>query len=156
MKKRYWLLLSLVVIAILIIIYWSFKDIFPPRTGYKVARIYSGLNISEDNKIIKYREDYSFTGNGIIQLVIRLDDNNINDIEREIQNKAYKKINDDDLNEIVLKITFTKDLLKTNNIDVDSWKGAFYMMNINDGHSMKYSIVVVDLRNRILLISAVI
>ena len=122
------------VLGLLIFLAFILKDYLPPRTPIKIARIQSGLNIPMSSKVIDFKEDYTFNGEGQIEIKLELDSLDLNTITKECLESDFKELTIDNL-------------IADGFLDTNPQFGFFMpntdLRNINDGY---YKLRAIDLK----------
>ena len=142
-------LIILFCIVILSTIYF-FKNYLPPRTAYKVARINSDCIIKDEFKVIEFKEEYSFNGEGFINIIFKLSKNEIFNLTQSCKEKNYKKNTIENLikdkfiddNEHGINL-YSRDIRKIN---------GYYKLSSKDLKKLDFSITVLDTLNNELII----
>lgn len=88
--KKMTIALSVVIITASVFVILKYLDYLPPRTPLKIARMQSNLNIPHDARVIDFKEEYSFTGEGYIYILMGLNDAQF--AERSQLNRCHKDI----------------------------------------------------------------
>ncbi len=135
-------------LAILSFLFFMFNDHLPPRTPLKIARIHSGLSIPPNAKTIKFKEQYSFTGEGYMYLVLKLNDNNLVDIIREIKKEKYKQLMYENLMTDKLIDRVTGCGIKLYDKDITEIKIGFYRLNAGITNMKDFQITVIDFQKK--------
>lgn len=152
MKNQMWLFIGSVVCIATAIGAFTYRDYLPPRTPYKIARIESNLRISKDFKVKDFEENYSFSGEGFVYVVFKLDDQQIESVIQECQKNNYKVLNTINLiNDGFLSSdpNYGIGLHKKNIRDI---KEGYYQLKAKDLKNMDFSITVLDKANKELII----
>lgn len=72
---------------------FSFSDFMYPRTPIKIARKYSGLDISKISKVNTFKENWNeFNGNGYLFIELILDNEAFLELLNDCEEKGYKKL----------------------------------------------------------------
>ncbi|MFC6998460.1 hypothetical protein [Rufibacter roseus] len=90
MKKRYYLLL--LGLLLLCIAYITYSDSLPPRTPLKIARLISGLEISNGVEFKMLQDEWSPNGDGIAHIKATLTDKELNDYSKQSTLRGYKRL----------------------------------------------------------------
>jgi hypothetical protein len=69
---KIWMKIAVILFGIVLITFLLLNDYLPPRTPIKVAKIHSGLRISKSATVIYFKEDYAFTGEGQVEMKIKI------------------------------------------------------------------------------------
>lgn len=145
MKKRMWLIIGSIFFVIVIVVYYSFYDHLPPRTPLKIARVQSGLDIPKDVQVADFKEEYSFSGEGFIYVLIRLDEKTMNNIIQKCIKEKYSKLTIDNLIADKLIHPATKEYgYKIYDKDITSIKEGYYKLNAIDLNKLDFGITVID------------
>ena len=88
-KPIYITLLGLLVLGFA---YITWSDSLPPRTPLKVARLISGLEISNEVKFKMLRDEWSPNGDGVTHIRATLTDQELNDFINQSIQKGYKRL----------------------------------------------------------------
>lgn len=152
MKKRMWLIIGS--ISVLVIVgYYAFYDHLLPRTPLKIARNQSGLDIPNDIQIVNFKEEYSFNGEGFIYVLLKLDEKNMNSIIEKCIKQKYIKLNIENLINDKLIHTETKKYgYKIYDRDISSIQEGYYKLNAIDLDKLDFSITVIDVQKKELMI----
>ncbi len=138
-----------------IVIAFSFllcSNYLPPRTAYKAARFHSDLKIHSDFKVLNYTEEYTFNGEGVIDIVFLLDEVELEGLIQACKKKGYKKTSLDNLvadgflnqNPDYGLQLYSRDIRKITN--------GYYKLKARDLSKMDFTIVVLDILNKELII----
>jgi hypothetical protein len=150
MKKMILIIGALVVIVFLL---FKYNDHLPPRTPLKIARIQSGLDIPKDIQIIDFKEEYSFSGEGFIYVLLKLDDKDLDYVTKECIKNKYSKLTIDNLVTDKLIHSDTKEYGYTvYDKDITSIKEGYYKLNAIDLNKRDFTITVIDEQKKELII----
>lgn len=124
----------------------------PPRTAYKSARTHSDLKILDSFKVLDYTEEYSHTGEGVINIVFQLSDSELETIIKSCKDKKYDRISIDNLvkdgfldeNPEYGKSLFNRNIREINN--------GYYKLINRDLNKMNFTITVLDISKKELII----
>ncbi|MGY5353432.1 hypothetical protein [Wenyingzhuangia sp. IMCC45467] len=145
-----------IVLGIILIGGILLKDYLPPRTPIKVVRIYSGLSIPKSTKVINFKEDYSFTGEGKIEVKLKLSDSDIKKIKEECLKLEYKKLTVENLIEDEFLNPDPRFGFNMPNADLRNINTGFYKLKVRDLKNMDFSMLVLNLDNKELSLWALI
>lgn len=136
----------------LVIAFFSCSNYLPPRTAYKVARIQSDLKIQSDFEVLDYTEEYTFNGEGVINIVFKLSDIELESLMQVCEKKGYKKTTVDNL----IKDGFLNENpdygMQLYNRDIRKVTNGYYKLKAKDLSKMDFSITVLDILNKELII----
>src|SRR5690606_15372076 len=90
MKKSYHI--TLLGLLLLCIAYITWTDSLLPRTPLKVARLISGLEISNEVKFKMLRDEWSPNGDGVTHIRATLTDKELSDFINQSIQKSYKSL----------------------------------------------------------------
>ncbi len=140
------------IISIFVISLFFMKDYLPPRTAYKIARINSDLDIKNTFEIVDYTEEYSFNGKGIINIIFKLNDLELKNLIQSCQREGYKKVTVNNL----VKDGFLKDNpdfgINLYNRNIREITDGLYRLNAKDLNKLDFSITVLDISNKELIV----
>lgn len=139
-------------LVILFFLFFKYKDHLPPRTPLKIARIQSGLDIPKNVEIIEFKEEYSFNGEGYIYILLKLHENNLHDIIKEIKKEKYKKLTYENLvtDKFIERVSGYG--IKLYDKDINSIKDGFYKLNSINLNKLDFQITVIDLQKKELIV----
>jgi hypothetical protein len=124
----------------------------PPRTAYKAARIQSDLKIADSFKVLDYTEEYSNTGEGLINIIFQLNDTELEAIIASCKEKKYKEISIDNLvNDGFLNKNpeYGISLYNRNIREIDN---GYYRLVTRDLEKLDFGITVLDISKKELII----
>lgn len=139
-------------LLILFFLYFKYSDHLPPSTPLKIARIQSGLVIDRNVKIIEFKEEYSFNGEGYIYVRLKLHENNLHDIIKVMEKEKYKKLTYENL---VKDKFIERDSgcgIKLYDKDINLIKDGFYQLNFIKMNKLDFQITVIDLQKKELIV----
>jgi len=129
----------IITIGLLLLFFaYTYWDYLPPRTPLKIARIHSGLNISNKSQLVSFEEKYSFTGEGFIYIRFMLNDVEISRIIKECINKKYTILSEKNLLKDNLSVGF-----KLRNKNIFDIKSGYYHL-IGNIKEISFTITVID------------
>lgn len=125
-----------------------------PRTAYNAAKKRCDLKIKETYKILDYTEEYSFNGEGVVNVVFQLNDKDLEELVESCKKKKYRT-------------TTIKNLIDDGFIDDNPAYGinlysrdireiakgeGYYKLKSKDLKKLDFSITVLDVTNKELII----
>lgn len=124
------------------------------KTAYKAAKKYCDLRIKETYKVLDYTEKYSFNGEGIINVVFKLNDKDLEELVEACKRKKYKTISikkliDDDF--IDANPSYGINLYNRDIREIAKGDG-YYQLKSKDLQKLDFSITVLDITNKELII----
>lgn len=143
MNKK--ILISLVITVIVVIGITLMNDYLPPRTPVKVARIQSGLNIPKSSSVIDFKENYTFTGEGEIEVKLRLNNSEVETIKNECIKSNFKKLTIENLIEDGFLDTNLQFGFFMPNTDLRNINDGYYKLKATDLKKLDFIITVLDL-----------
>jgi hypothetical protein len=151
--KKIILIISTFVLAVIILLFYNYKDYLPPRTPMKIARVESGLEIPQNIQIIDFKEEYSFTGEGYVFVLMKFNDIALDDVMHECINKRYKKISIENLMIDKLINPNNKDYgFVINSKKITTINDGYYKLNAKDLNKRDFSIVIIDKKKKELIV----
>lgn len=124
----------------------------PPRTAYKVARIQSNLRIENSFKVSDFTEEYSFTGEGIINIVFQLNEKEVETLEASCKEKGYKKVTVENLIDDGFLEKDPKMGMNLYNRDIQKIDNGYYRLVARDLYNMDFGITILDISKKELII----
>lgn len=124
----------------------------PPRTPYKAARIQSNLKIENSFKVLDFTEEYTFTGEGIINIVFQLDEKEVETLELSCKNKGYKKVTNENLIEDGFLDKDPELGMNLYSRDIRDIDNGYYRLVARDLYNMDFGITVLDISKKELII----
>lgn len=131
MKKRYYILFGGLILVF--VAYFSYPDLFPPRTPLKVARLTSGLDISKELKFEMLQDDWAPNGDGTTLVRAKVSDKELSELIRQAIEKNYKR----------LPIKESSPDLSIPIGIADGMNGYYYLKQDNDD-PRDYTITIID------------
>ena len=139
------IIVAVLLIGMVIVEMFLLNDYIPPRTPIKVARIHSGLDISESSTVIDFKEDYSFTGEGQIEIKLKITNSDIENLEKECLKSDFKKISTENLINSGFLDSNPQIGFNMPNADLRNIKKGLYKLNARDTEKLDFTMTVLDL-----------
>ncbi len=125
-----------------------------PKTAYNVARKRCDLEIKETYKVLDYTEEYSFNGEGVVNIIFQLNNKDLEDLAESCKKKKYKAVTlknliDDEFiddNSIYGINLYNRDIRRIANGE------GYYKLKSKDLKKLDFSITVLDITNKELII----
>jgi hypothetical protein len=144
---KIWMKIAVILFGIVLITFLLLNDYLPPRTPIKVAKIHSGLRISKSATVIYFKEDYAFTGEGQVEMKIKIAKSDIEDLEKECLKSGFKTLTTDNLIESGFLDSNHQYGFKIPNTDLRNINKGLYKLNATDMENQDFSITVLNLDN---------
>lgn len=149
MNKVFW---GVLVIVVLVAVLYLCRNYLPPRSAYKVARIHSDLKINRGFNVIDFTEEYSFNGEGLVNIVFELNEAEVESLIRVCKKRDYKKVSIQNL----IKDGFLDENpdygMQLYNRDIRKISNGYYKLEARSLSNLDFSITVLDVSNKELII----
>lgn len=124
----------------------------PPRTAYKAARTQCDLKILDSFKVLDFKEEYSHTGEGFINIVFQLNDNELEALVEDCKENKYKKISIDNLIKDGFLYENPEYGMSLYNRNIREITNGYYRLTARDIKKMDFGITVLDVSKKELII----
>jgi len=131
MKKRYFILV--LGILILVVVYFTYSDSFPPRTPLKVARLVSGLNIANETEFEMLEDDWAPNGDGTTYVKAKLTDKQLRELIEQAIQKKYENL--------PIKV-FSSDVHIP--LNIIEGKQGYYLLEVDKDDPRDYTLTIID------------
>lgn len=141
------IIVAVVLTGIVLVAILFLNDYLPPRTPIKVARIHSGLDISKSSTVINFKEDYSFIGEGQVEIKLKIANSDIEYLEKECLKSDFKELSIENLINSGFLDSNPQLGFKMPNTDLRNIRKGLYKLNATDMEKLDFTMTVLDLDN---------
>jgi hypothetical protein len=144
--------------VVLVYLFIDNSDIFLERTQMNLARSASGLNLKNGCKIVKFEKDIPITSDGFINIEIKFNENELDEILVDARNKGYKKITQENLFKDKIIDSIGRAILPLNKKSVMSIKNGVYHFNAASlkVETMEFTLTSIDVDSMNIFIESII
>jgi hypothetical protein len=137
--------LSVVIITASVFVILKYLDYLPPRTPLKIARMQSNLNIPHDARVIDFKEEYSFTGEGYIYILMGFNDAQFAEVATQSLPQGYRAVTIDNLvADGFMNSTGEEHGCMVHGKDITLIKEGYYRLKKGDLAKHDYTISILD------------
>ncbi len=124
------------------------------ETAHEIAKQRSDLRIKKSYEILEFTKDFSFTGSGIINIIFRLNENEVRELVHICRNKNYKSLTVNNLVKDGFLDTSPEygKTLYSRDIRVMANGVGYYKLKARDINNLDFSMTVLDVTNKELII----